>query len=329
MATGEQLKALLRSYAAGDEERFRTTALQIAAYSARNGSTELAKELRDLVDSVPRRQAPVGLPGALPMVRPSAELIGLLTASNSWVRTADMVLPAEVRDVLRDVVSQYRQREKLRHHGLSPQRRLLLIGPPGCGKSMTAYALAGECSLPLMSVKLHTLITRHLGETAAKLRRVFNALSETRGVYLFDEFDAIGAACAAGNNVGDMCGILSSFLQCLEEDESESIIVAATNPVEMLDVALVRRFDEVIRYELPDAKTAREVIENRLARFDLANMDWAGVLNVVKGLSHGDLVKASDEAARKAVLAETKVISPTILCQSLQRRRTSQGLAHG
>jgi len=323
--TGQSFRCRRRQW---QPANFRSTALQIAAHSAKNGATQLAKELRDLVDRAPRHQAPAGVPRAVPIVRPAGELAGLVTASYPSTRIADMVLSDEVHDALAEVVSQYRQRDTLRHHGLSPKRKLLLIGPPGCGKTMTASALAGECALPLMFVQLHTLITKYMGETAAKLHLVFDAMSVTRGVYLFDEFDAIGSTRGARNDVGEIRRILNSFLQFLERDESDSIVVAATNLVGLLDEALFRRFDDVIRYALPNSKMARALIENRLARFDLTGVDWRASLSGARGLSHAEITRACDEAAKASVLADTKVIRTLTLRDALRTRRNmhpSQG----
>jgi SpoVK/Ycf46/Vps4 family AAA+-type ATPase len=232
-----------------------------------------------------------------------------------------MVLSDDLRAAISDVISQYRQRDRLRHHGLSPKRRLLLVGPPGCGKTMTASVLAGECALPLMFVQLHTLITKFMGETAAKLHLVFDAMNATRGVYLFDEFDAIGSTRGAKNDVGEIRRILNSFLQFLELDNSDSIIVAATNLAGLLDEALYRRFDDVIHYSLPDARIARALIENRLARFNLSKVDWRVPLKEAGGLSHAEVTRACDEAAKASVLADTTEISTTVLRDALRRRR--------
>lgn len=106
---------------------------------------------------------------------------------------------------------------------------------------MTATVLAGELSLPLFSIQLHSLITKYLGETAAKLRLIFDAISETRAVCLFDEFDALGTDRASRNEVGEIRRVLNSFLQFIEHDDSDSIIVAATNHPGLLDRALMRR----------------------------------------------------------------------------------------
>ncbi|WP_255545722.1 ATP-binding protein [Piscinibacter sp. HJYY11] len=107
-----------------------------------------------------------------------------------------MVLAPPVLESLQQVLKEQRHLSKLRSHGLHPRRKLLLVGPSGTGKTMTAAALAGELGIPLFVVRLDSLITKFMGETAAKLRQVFDAVALTRGVYLFDEFDAIGANVA-------------------------------------------------------------------------------------------------------------------------------------
>lgn len=321
MATAEQLKALIKSHATGDEERFRAIALQIAAHNARKGNAQLAQELRNLVDRARRTPAPAGVPRAVPIARPVGELAGLVTASYPTTQLTDMVLPKPVHGGLAEVVRQHHQRDRLRHHGLSPKRKLLLIGPPGCGKTMTASALAGECSLPLMFVQLHSLITKYMGETAVKLHLVFDAMVQTQGVYLFDEFDAIGSTRSARNDVGEIRRILNSFLQFVERDDSNSIVVAATNFAGMLDEALFRRFDDVIRYALPDAKMVRALVANRLSSFDVGRIAWSAVTRAARGLSHAEITRACDDAAKAAVLADTNIVTTALIAESIRVRR--------
>ncbi len=321
MATAEQLKALIRSYAAGDDDRFRSVAMQIASHVAKKGSVQLAQELRTLIDDARNVQTPASQPRAVPIARPGGELAGLVTASYPNTRLADMVLAAKVEKRLGEVIRQYRQRDRLRSHGLSPKRKVLLVGPPGCGKTMTASALAGECGLPLMFVQLHSLITKYMGETAAKLHLVFDAMGQTRGVYLFDEFDAIGAMRSARNDVGEVRRILNSFLQFMERDDSDSIVVAATNFVEMLDDALFRRFDDVIHYGVPTLAMAAALVKNRLSSFDVSGVAWKRVTAAAKGLSHADVTRACDDAAKEAVLAESILVTTEGLEASLLSRR--------
>lgn len=321
MATVDQLKALLRSHAAGDEEHFRAVALQIAAHSARQGHSQLAAELRELVDKARPTVAPVSPPRAVPIARPAGELAGLVSASYPNTRLSDMVLAPDVSQHLAEVVGQSRQRDLLRSHGLSPKRKLLLIGPPGCGKTMSASAIAGECGLPLMFVQLHTLITKFLGETAAKLHLVFEAMAQTRAVYLFDEFDALGAERATRNDVGEIRRVLNSFLQFLERDDSESIIIAATNFVGMLDEALFRRFDDIIEYVRPTRAMARALVENRLSHFALGSINWKKLSPAFGTLSHAEIVRACEEVAREAVLAGRPDIETAAFHRCLLRRR--------
>lgn len=321
MATAEQLKALIRSYTDGDDDRFRSIAMQIASHAAKKGSVQLAQDLRTLIDRARAVQSPASQPRAVPIARPAGELAGLVTASYPNTRLADMVLPDAVEKRLAEVVHQYRHRDRLRSHGLSPKRKILLVGPPGCGKTMTASALAGECGLPLMFVQLHSLITKYMGETAAKLHLVFDAMSETRGIYLFDEFDAIGSTRSARNDVGEVRRILNSFLQFMERDDSDSIVVAATNFVGMLDEALFRRFDDVILYEPPNTKMIEALIKNRLSSFDIAGVQWKRITTAAKGLSHADVTRACDDAAKDAVLSESRLITTDNLAKSLLSRR--------
>jgi SpoVK/Ycf46/Vps4 family AAA+-type ATPase len=326
VATAEQIKALLRSHTAGDDDLFRSVALQIAAHEATKGNERLAMELRDLVVKA-KPQHTGGRARAVPMARPSSELAGLIIASYPSTRLSDMVLADATRTRIEDVICQQRQRDLLRTHGLSPKRKLLLIGPPGTGKTLTASVLAGECDIPLLFVQLHALITRYLGETAAKLHVIFDAMTQTRGVYLFDEFDALGATRTAGNDVGEIRRVLNSFLQFLERDDSDSIIIAATNFVGMLDEALFRRFDEVIEYGLPDEAMIRQLIQNRLNTYDLDDVKWEEVDVAARDLSHAEVARACDDAARGAVLAGGKVIEKESLTRALNDRggmRTSR-----
>jgi SpoVK/Ycf46/Vps4 family AAA+-type ATPase len=174
-----------------------------------------------------------------------------------------------------------------------------------------------------MFVQLHSLITKYMGETAAKLHLVFDAMIQTRGVYLFDEFDAIGAERGARNDVGEIRRVLNSFLQFLERDDSESIIIAATNFARMLDNALFRRFDDIVVYEPPTPQMAMDLIRNRLAVFDIGDVQWNAVLRAVGSLSHAEVSRACEDAARQAVLAGSKKISTEILRQALCSRNVT------
>jgi SpoVK/Ycf46/Vps4 family AAA+-type ATPase len=186
---------------------------------------------------------------------------------------------------------------------------------------MTASALAGELKFPLFSVQLHSLITKFMGETAAKLRLIFDAMTETQGVYFFDEFDAIGTDRGATNDVGEIRRVLNSFLQFLEQDDSDSVVIAATNYEAMLDDALFRRFDDVIRYDRPDSEQTAALIRNRLRVFFGARPAWRKINDAAAGLSHADIARACDDAAKDCILHERGKVTTAMLLAALRDRR--------
>lgn len=302
--------------------------MQIAAASAKQGKTKLAEQLRSLVDdSRASRSLHVGPARPVPIAKPARDLAELLSAAYPETCLGDMVLTDELRHAIDRVIAEYRVRDRLRARGLAPRLKLLLVGPPGCGKTMTASVLASECRLPLMTVQLHGLITKFMGETAAKLHLIFEAMHSTAGVYLFDEFDAIGSTRSTTQDVGEIRRVLNSFLQFLERHDSDSIVVAATNLLPMLDDALFRRFDAVLHYGLPAPQHVRPLIENRLSVFVTKRLSWPGIVEAAEGLSHADIVRAAEEAAKDAVLADTDVVSTVALIAALTERKTRRTVA--
>jgi len=321
MATAEQLKALLKSYADGDDDRFLSVSLQVASHAAHKGQGKLAGELRALIDQAKLRQGMPKTQKPLPIAKATGELAGLLSASFPKVRLSEMVLAPETKGQLAQIILEYHQQHKLRAHGLSARRKLLLVGPPGSGKTMTASTLAGELNVPLLAIQLHSVITKFMGETAAKLHLIFEAMQRTRGVYLFDEFDALGSSRDQSNDIGEMRRVLNSFLQFLEQDDSDSIIIAATNHVGKLDSALFRRFDVVVKYELPSRELASKLIKNRLGMFAIEGLDWQVVLETAEGLSYAEIARACDDAARRAILSDSTEIQTQNLASALRDRR--------
>lgn len=320
MPSADQIKALLFSHAEGDEVQFYAVAMQIAASEARIGHGKFAEELRALIDKAKSRTT-VNAKSPIPLARPRGELSELLTVFYPKDKLVDVVLSKPIQKKLDRVIREHKSLHAIRHHGLSPRRKLLLVGKPGTGKTLTATALAGELGLPLFNVRLDGLITKFMGETAAKLRLVFEAMAQTRGVYLFDEFDSIGSERGLSNDVGEIRRVVNSFLQMVEQDNSDSVIIAATNHIGLLDRAIFRRFDDIIEFDLPDLERIKLVLKSKLAAFKPPRMRWAQAAKVALGLSFADVVRATEDAIKDALIDGRDEINYATLTAAIRERR--------
>ena len=318
MASAEQLKALLKSHLDGDDDRFCSVAMQVAAHEAKLGHGKLAEELRAVIDEAKRRR---GAGAPTPIGRPRGELANLLEASSPKNRLGELILGDALADQLRRVIREQRHAGRILEHGLSPRRKLLLTGPPGTGKTLTASVLAGELGLPLLQVRLDGLITRYMGETAVKLRQIFDATSRTRGVYFFDEFDAIGSQRGLTNDTGQIRRILNSFLQMIEQDRSHSLVVAATNHPGILDPALFRRFDDVLYYDLPDKPQIASLLKTRLGRSAAKGTRWRTLAGLAAGLSYAEVTHAANEVLKDVLIHERDGVREAEIRAMLRERK--------
>ncbi|MBD2611535.1 ATP-binding protein [Nostoc punctiforme FACHB-252] len=322
MSTARHIIALLKSYLEGEEQQFFSVALQIAAHEARQGHTKVAQDIQILIDKAKERKSVIErkpLPETLTQAK--GELVNLVSVQYSDTRLIDMVLPPVLEKRLQRILIEHIKQHRLAEYNLKPRRKILLVGPPGSGKSMSAAALAGELQLPLFTVLYTGLITKFMGETANQLKLIFDAMLVTRGVYFFDEFDAIGSQRDSVNDVGEIRRVLNSCLQFLENDDSQSLIIAATNHPDLLDKALFRRFDDVIEYELPNQEVVHKLLKTRLAPFDTEWQNWEHIIESANGLSQAELVRAADEAAKVAVISERDSISEENIISAILERK--------
>ena len=319
MATAEQIKALIRSHVSDDAEQFFTLALQVAAHEAHQGHGALAHEIRELVDRTrsERKRASIG--------SFSPELESLVTVDLPGVPLASLVLPQPLLDRIHRILYEFRQRDKLKQHGLHHRRKILLNGPPGTGKTLTARVIASELRLPLYSVQADRLITKFMGETGARLRQMFEMIRDREGVYLFDEFDALGGGRQRENDVGEMRRVLTSLLQFIEQNSSDSLIVAATNRPGLLDKALFRRFDDLLIYEYPQEEDRERLIANTLGTFIGSGFGWKGAVSASAGLSSAEIVQACRDGLKEAVLKDCKTVTARQVAVALAERKHAHG----
>ena len=316
MATANQLKTLIKSHFEDNSEKFNTVALQIAAYEAKLGHIILANDIRKIIDAEkfnkPKfRNIDPSLQGLLLEIHPQEHLV-------------DLVVDPQIRKRIERIINEFTYRDKLFRHNLENRRKILFSGHPGTGKTMTASVIANELHLPIYVVLMDKIVTKYMGETSAKLRQIFDYIEDVPAVYLFDEFDAIGGQRGKDNEVGEMRRVLNSFLQFIERDHSDSLIIAATNNLELLDQALFRRFDDVIHYQLPTDQEKIQLLKNRLSG-NLLQKDIDLILPELTSLSHAEINQACLDAIKESVINEVK-ISPDLVIKTIRERKSAYNL---
>ena len=298
MATADQIKSLVKAYVDKNDDKFKTVVLQIAAHEAKIGHDNLARELKKQMDKIGTKRASVV------QITPANPMLNMSFPGND---ISELIVSDEINEKIHRILNEYRNRNKLYSYGLVNRRKILIEGNPGTGKTLTASVIASDLSMPLYTVQLDKIMTKFMGETSVKLRQLFDSIEANVGVYLFDEFDAIGADRSFDNEVGEMRRILNSFLQFIEQDSSESIIIAATNNQKLLDQALFRRFDDVLHYSLPTESEIKRLFEYKLISFDKKFRINQKLLNAANGLCHAEIVRVCDDAIKKSILEDDDI----------------------
>lgn len=312
MATQEQIAALVRAHTKRDDKMFRAVTLQIADHMDKGISHQRAADLRRMVE--PDQYTPVAV------LQPEAQKLLTPVPPRDL---ADLVLPVHVGVVLRDLKREWAARQALRDRGMDVRRRILMIGPPGTGKTVTAGAIAGELGIPCFTTRLENVVGSHLGETGKSLRTLFDAVRTVPAVFLMDEFDAVAAhrVSQGKQDVEEMRRALNSLLQFLDEP-GEGVVVAATNLDGLLDHAVLRRFDVVLQFMLPAEREARVVVQKVLQRcgVDMPGAEL-GTVEMQYGLSHAEIEGAVMDAVRAVVcgFGPQKVVAADV-SSAIQRR---------
>jgi len=316
MAKAEYIISLIKSHYNNEPDRFTTLALQIAAHEAKLGHSFVANEIKTIIDKS-KAEKPKNKTF-------TPDLQGLIIEDTPFVNLSDIIASSDITEKIQRIILEFVQRDKLRKHDLENRRKVLLSGPPGTGKTLTASIIANELNLPLYTILMDKMVTKYMGETSAKLRQIFDLIEHRQGVYLFDEFDAIGGERSRDNDVGEMRRVLNSFLQFIERDKSDSLIIAITNNKTLLDQALFRRFDDLILYNLPTENEKLALLETRLARFSKSkDVNFKKLLPEINGLSHAEISLACLDAIKETILNTNKLMNNALILKAIKDRNNA------
>ncbi len=324
MAQSRTLRRLIRSGTSGDPAEFRRAAEDLIREERQKKHHLLANDLEKLLQqgSVPERRAPSRL---YEPPRDRERGLDLMDIRAPRRDLGDIVLSDANRAALDEVILEHARAEVLATYGLRPTSRLLLCGPPGCGKTTAAEVLACELGLDLAIVRFDTVVSSFLGETAANLRAVFEFLERERLLALFDEFDALGKTRADEDEHGELKRVVSALLQMVDAYVGRSVIVAASNHEQLLDLAVWRRFDDVLLLEPPTVPQLRALLAAKLrsVRHDLP-IDETSFLKPLAGFTHADVERVVIRAIKTMVLAGREILSADLFEDA--RRREEQRL---
>lgn len=327
MASGKILRQLIKAGSAGDTAAFHQASEAVIREERQKQHHLLANDLERLLYG--------SHAGLSPNVRslhklgefPASKDNGLALLEERQVirEEKDIVLSDATRTQLSEILHEHNHGDVLRSYGLQPAQKLLFFGPSGCGKTLAAEVIAHTLSLPLIIVRLDSVISSFLGETATNLRKVFDYIAQHDVVALFDEFDALAKDRGDAADHGELKRSVNAVLQMLDSYRGGSILIATTNYESLLDHAIWRRFDEILRFEMPNLEQTKRLLALKLSgirrNFDTDDHE---INALFKSLSHSDIERVLRRAVKEMVLAGREFLEKGHLEDALNReyRRT-------
>jgi len=218
-----------------------------------------------------------------------------------------MVLPCDVEKRLQLIEKEFVAKERLGKYNLSPKRKILLHGKPGCGKTLSAERIAWNLGLPLLKVRFDALLSSYFGESASNLRAVFDYCRREAVVLLLDECDFIAKSRTSTQDVGEVPRIVNMLLTLLDEYNAPGLVIATTNLKITLDEALFRRFDDVIEIPMPQVEEREKLLRMTLSAIPVSQtVDFRVLANQLDGYSYANIVLTAQRAAKYSVLEGNK-----------------------
>lgn len=315
---GRELKELFRAFRGGDELAFRRAAQAIIEEEEAKQHVALARDLRRLIAGGEEHRVVGDVVLPPPPTDPEHDW-PLAEVRHPTRYLTDLVLSPATEKRVRGLTDEVEAWARLAAADVPRRRRLLFYGPPGCGKSSAAEAIAAEIGLPLVVVRIDAVISSYLGQTAANLRRIIDYANGSPWVVLFDEFDALGRMRDDPTEHGEIKRVVNAFLQMLDNYDGPSLLIAATNHEGLLDRALWRRFDDVVEFPQPTVHQMRKLLRSRLG--GTKHVDVDGAASRLRGLPHAAVERTAWSARRSALLSGRDMVTQADLTLAVEEVR--------
>ena len=253
----------------------------------------------------------------------------LLHITQEYHNFNDLVINEDVVETLNNIISENKSIKKLNSYGLWPKNKILFSGPPGTGKTLSAKILSSVMGYPLAHVMFDSIISSYLGDTATNLRKIFEFIEKHQFVVLFDEFDIVGKRRDDPHEHGEIKRVVNNFMQMIDNFKGTSIIIAATNHVQLLDTAMWRRFDEIVNFDLPNAKHRKMLFKKYLSTLHRSDDITPELLSKQTiNYSAADIAKICIDAMCKSIIDGNDIITNEYITWAInQQKRRKKGIS--
>lgn len=313
----ELIIKLVEAHSIGNERLFEGALLELANDEERKGNFSLATLLKRAYSSDRRPIASLSdsplsstmtfLPQSIPSIpKDKDSTLELVEIMQSNVGLSDVALTDKNFQALSQIIKEQKNAKELLVKGITPTNRVLFCGPPGCGKSLTANALAGELNIPIAYVKLDGLVSSYLGQTGANIRKIFEFVKNKRILLFLDEFDAIAKMRDDSHELGELKRVVTTLLQNLDAMPANVFLVAATNHHHLLDPAIWRRFDISILMEFPNKEQRQQIINKFINDHLEGNFSNSNLLTVLtNGMSGAQVCSFMQSLVKHSIMNRT------------------------
>ncbi|HAT9102316.1 TPA: AAA family ATPase [Legionella pneumophila subsp. pneumophila] len=321
MSNGKTLRQLIKAGTTGDLAAFRRASETVILEERQKQHHLLANDLEQILygDVIPPIRN--GLTSIISQIPKDKEKgFPLFDIKQPQRSIEELILSPENTSIIEELLEEHRRNDVLKSYGMKASQKIILFGPPGCGKTLAAEVIAYELDYPLAVVRLDALVSSYLGETASNLRKVFDFLSQYPLVVLFDEFDAIGKERGDTSEHGELRRVVNAVLQMIDAYQGKSLILAATNHEHLLDTAIWRRFDETIDFPIPTDSLIHKILSLKLRgvrrQFEL---DEPELINCLSGLSGADIERVVRRAIKRIILHNQEFLTLSDIKKSIDR----------
>lgn len=314
----ELVENLILAHCSGEEKKFADAVNRLAGDELKKGNVAIASRIRRAYESHMKASHASGKISdaaemfsassieAAQLPRDKDSLLELYEIRRPDISLSDVVLPESQRRIIEQIISEQRNAEEFIRHGVVPVNRVLFCGPPGCGKTMTAFAIGHELSLPVAYVRLDGLVSSYLGQTSTNLRKVFDSVRNRKIVLFLDEFDAIAKKRDDANELGELKRVVTSLLQNFDSLPSNVLLIAATNHEHLLDPAVWRRFNLTVTLGYPDIEQRKRLIGKETEHYGIrGKISTDTVARITEGLSCSRISELMMTAEKRMLLSGT------------------------